>query len=56
MELKANVIPYGSTLLCSEIEAFSLGKTGGAITRDVHEQAKIFSLETQDFRSFIISY
>lgn len=56
VELKANVIPYGSTLLCSEMEAFSLGKAGGAIRSDVYEQAKIFSLETQGFRSFIISY
>lgn len=37
VKLKANVIPYGLTLLCSETEAFSLGKTGGAIRRDVHE-------------------
>lgn len=37
VKLKANVIPYGLILLCSETEAFSLGKTGGAIRRDVHE-------------------
>lgn len=37
VKLKANVIPCGSILLCSETETFSLGKTEGTIRSNVHE-------------------